>query len=162
MIKSLKNQLLRILLFAVLLVPAQACAQQFRVKVVSIADGDTFTAINRDNLKLRFRLYGIDAPEKKQAFSNVSKQALSNMIKGKTVIVNVKSTDSWGRPVVVVTTQTIKVVGANMIALGMAWHFTRYDQSPHYKALEKKARESKIGLWRDPKPIAPWEYRSKK
>ena len=59
-------------------------AQRFQVKVVGVSDGDTFTAINRDNLQLKIRVYGIDAPEKKQAFGNKSKEALSNLIFGKT------------------------------------------------------------------------------
>ena len=157
---TVKKHLLKIILVALLIVPNDAFAQRFRVKVTHIADGDTFTAINRDKLKLRFRLYGIDAPEKKQPYSNVSKKALSNMIMGKTVIVDVKSIDGWGRPVVVVSTQKVKDVGANLLAQGMAWHFTRYDSSAHYNALEEKDREQKIGLWRDPKPIAPWDYRA--
>ncbi len=157
---TLSNQILRILLLALLLSPTSSFAQRFRVKVVSIADGDTFSALNRDELKLRYRLYGIDAPEKKQPNSTASKEALSKMILGKTVIVDVKSIDGFGRPVVVVSTQTIKDVGANLISQGMAWHFKRYDNSQHYKALEKKARENKIGLWYHPKPIAPWDFRA--
>ena len=31
-------------------------ALKFQVKVVKISDGDTFTAINRDNLQLKFRI----------------------------------------------------------------------------------------------------------
>ena len=58
-------------------------AQRFQVKVVGVSDGDTFTAINRDNLQFKIRLYGIDAPEKKQAFGNKSKEALSNLFFGK-------------------------------------------------------------------------------
>ncbi len=157
-----KKHIVKILLIVVLLTPTGAFAQRFRVKVTHIADGDTFTAVNRDELKLRFRLYGIDAPEKKQPYSTVSKEALSKMVLGKTVVVDVKSTDGWGRHVVIVSTQTVKDVGANMIEQGMAWHFKRYDQSPHYRALEKKAREKRRGLWYDTKPVAPWDYRAKK
>lgn len=39
-------------------------AQSFQVKVVRISDGDTFVGVNRDNLQLKFRIWGIDAPEK--------------------------------------------------------------------------------------------------
>lgn len=46
----------------------EASAQKFQVRVVGVSDGDTFTGLNRDNLQLRFRINGIDAPEKKQAF----------------------------------------------------------------------------------------------
>lgn len=53
-------------------------AQKFNVKVVGISDGDTFTGLNRDNLQLKFRIYGIDAPEKKQAFGTKSKEYVLN------------------------------------------------------------------------------------
>lgn len=59
-----------------------ANAQSFQVKVVKISDGDTFTAINRDNLQIKFRIYGIDAPEKKQAFGTKSREFLSSLIFG--------------------------------------------------------------------------------
>ncbi|MFA5768924.1 MAG: hypothetical protein WC871_05220 [Bacteroidales bacterium] len=58
-------------------------AQTFKVKVVSVSDGDTFTALNRDDLQIRFRIYGIDAPEREQAFSSVSTDKLTEMIHGK-------------------------------------------------------------------------------
>ena len=57
-----------ILLIALFMLGLSANAQTFQVKVIKISDGDTFSAINRDNLELKFRIYGIDAPEKKQAF----------------------------------------------------------------------------------------------
>jgi endonuclease YncB( thermonuclease family) len=53
-------------------------------QVVGVTDGDTITAIV-DGRQIKVRLNGIDAPEKKQAFGNVSKQALSKLVFGKRV-----------------------------------------------------------------------------
>ena len=50
------------------LLPFGLYSQTFQVTVIGISDGDTFTGLNRDNLQLKFRIHGIDAPEKKQAF----------------------------------------------------------------------------------------------
>ncbi len=150
-----------ILLLAVL-ISTISHAQTFRVKVIGVSDGDTFTAINRDDLKLRFRLYGIDAPEKRQPFSNVSKKFLSSMILNKTIIVNVNSTDGWGRHIVKVSTQSVKDVSARMLEHGLAWHFKRYDNSKNYSQLEQKARERKIGLWKYSNPAPPWKLRRRK
>ena len=39
-------------------------ADELRGKVVSVADGDTITVLDADNVQHRIRLEGIDAPEK--------------------------------------------------------------------------------------------------
>lgn len=137
-------------------------AQKFQVKVVKISDGDTFTAINRDNLQLKFRIWGIDAPEKKQAFGTKSKEHLSSLIFGKTITVDVQKQDGWGRYIAYVFTPDNKDVGTEMIKAGMAWQFIEYDQSEKYRAAELQARKSKKGLWSDSHRIAPWEFRQKK
>lgn len=56
----------------------------FSGKLVGIADGDTITVL-RDNGQVRIRLYGIDTPEKGQAFSKRAKQFTSDMVFGKEV-----------------------------------------------------------------------------
>lgn len=137
-------------------------AQKFQVKVVKISDGDTFTAINRDNLQLKFRIWGIDAPEKKQAFGTKSKEHLSSLIFGKTITVDVQKQDGWGRYIAYVFTPDNKDVGTEMIKAGMAWQFIEYDQSEKYRTAELQARKSKKGLWSDSHRIAPWEFRKKK
>lgn len=137
-------------------------AQKFQVKVVKISDGDTFTAINRDNLQLKFRIWGIDAPEKKQAFGAKSKEYLSSLIFDKTITVDVQKQDGWGRYIAYVFTPENKDVGTEMLKAGMAWQFTEYDQSEKYRAAESQARKSKKGLWSDSHRIAPWEFRKKK
>ncbi len=62
------------LITAVLLLfvlPGFTLAEQ--LKVVSISDGDTFTGLDSQNRQIKVRLHGIDAPEKAQAFGNVSR-----------------------------------------------------------------------------------------
>lgn len=152
------KRLLFIFLFAV--IPVLCMAQRFTVKVVGISDGDTFTAINNDNLQLKIRIYGIDAPEKKQAFGNKSKEYLSSLIFGKNVTVNVQSQDGWGRHIAYVYTQDGQDVSLLMLQAGMAWHFVKYDNTASYSAAETRARRDNKGLWTDKNPIAPWDFRS--
>ena len=54
-------------------------------KVVGVHDGDSITVLTGDKTELKVRLEGIDAPELKQAFGNVSKQELSRLLFGKPV-----------------------------------------------------------------------------
>lgn len=130
--------------------------------MVRVVDGDTFTAINRDNLILKFRLYGIDAPERTQPFSKVSQQALATMIANMRVKVKVDSSDPWGRFVVKVEAPKVKDVSAELLRKGLAWHYKKFDQSEEYSAIEDKAKELRIGLWHDPTPTPPWEWRENK
>jgi endonuclease YncB( thermonuclease family) len=129
------------------------------VKVVGITDGDTFTGLTNKNEQIKYRIYGIDAPERKQAYGTKSKEHLSELIFGKTVGIKVESTDRWGRLIVWVFTPDRKDVGAEMLKAGMAWHFKRYDNSELYDKLENEAKMKRIGLWADGKSVAPWEYR---
>lgn len=130
------------------------------VKVVSITDGDTFKGLTSDNQQVKCRIYGIDAPEKKQAFGQKSKQTLSDLIFGKNVTIKVQG-KSFDRAVVWAYTKDGKDISAEMIKAGMAWHFKKYSDDVEYAALEIQASKSKIGLWADKNPVAPWEWRKK-
>ncbi len=132
------------------------------VKVVSITDGDTFKGLTNDNEEIKFRIHGIDAPEKHQAFGNRSTQHLADLIFGKTVCIKVQSVDFFGRSVVWIYTSDGKDVGAEMLKAGMAWHFKKYDKSKEYATMENEARLKGVGLWADKEPIEPWNFRKKK
>ena len=48
-----------------------------------------------------------------------------------------------------------------MLKAGMAWHFSKYDDTLEYEEAEENSRIRKIGLWADPQRIAPWDFRKK-
>jgi len=48
-------------------------------KVISVADGDTITILDSPNKQHKIRLYGIDTPEKKQAFGKAAKKHTSRL-----------------------------------------------------------------------------------
>ncbi|MDH8700744.1 micrococcal nuclease [Dysgonomonadaceae bacterium PH5-43] len=132
----------------------------YSVKVVGISDGDTFKGVTDDSTIVRFRIYGIDAPETKQAYSQKSKQYLSDLIFNKRVNISVqKPKDRYGRPIVWVYTPDGKDVSAEMLKAGLAWHYKEYDKSDEYANFEKVAKKNKKGLWQDNNPTAPWDFR---
>lgn len=140
--------------------PIETAATDYYVKVVSITDGDTFKGLTDENVEIRFRMQGIDAPENTQAYYSKSKDKLSELIFEKKVLIKTHTEkDAYGRPVVYVYTSEGKDAGAEMLRAGMAWHFKRYDTSELYSKLEYEARKSKVGLWADEYPIAPWDFR---
>ncbi len=126
--------------------------------VISIADGDTFRLITEKNQNIKIRLVEIDAPERKQPFFGVSKQGLSNLIYGKNVKVCYKKKDRYGRILGWVYVDSI-CVNEEMVRQGLAWQFDRYSNNPKLAELEKQAREKRLGLWKDPNPVPPWEWR---
>ena len=134
-------------------------------EVVGITDGDTITVLNSKTLKdVKIRLYGIDTPERGQAFSKKAKQFTSSMVFAKQVEVEPVDVDRYGRTVALVTVSK-RLVNEELVNAGFAWVYTRYCDRPiceRWKALEYEAREAKRGLWNDPNAIPPWEFRRKK
>jgi|HubBroStandDraft_6_1064221.scaffolds.fasta_scaffold114800_2 micrococcal nuclease len=51
---------------------------------------------------------------------------------------------------------------AAMVRDGFAWRYVRYDEPGEFTAAEREARDGKRGLWADPHPVPPWEWRRAK
>jgi len=138
--------------------------QTLQGRVVRIADGDTVTLLDDTNVQNRIRLQGIDAPETHQAFGAKSKQSLSSMIFDKDVTADCGKTDQYARLVckILLNGQDINL---EQIKAGMAWHYKEYErqQSPEdrelYARAEDEARAAHRGLWTDPNPTEPSEFR---
>ena len=129
----------------------------FSGRVVSVADGDTITVlVERQQVKVR--LVEIDAPEKAQAFGNRSKQSLSDMCFDKEAQILEKGKDRYGR-----TLGRVYCVGidtsAEQVRRGMAWVYDKYVTDHSLYQLQNEARTANRGLWYDPEPAPPWEWR---
>jgi endonuclease YncB( thermonuclease family) len=133
-------------------------ADELRGKVVSIADGDTITVLDANKKQHKVRLTGIDAPEKKQAFGAKSKDRLGELVADKDVVVEWKENDTYGRTLGKVRQGPLDV-NLQMIKDGMAWHYRRYSKSAELSMAEAEAKAGKKGLWVDPSPVPPWEFR---
>lgn len=128
--------------------------------VVGVADGDTITVL-RDNVQVKVRLAEIDAPEKAQAFGNKSKQALSALVHGKTVLVVEQGHDRYRRTIGRVFQDKVDV-SAEQVKRGMAWVYRKYSKDVSLLPLENEARAQGLGLWADIEPVPPWEWRRRK
>ncbi len=133
-------------------------------RVVRVSDGDTITIVDAERRRYRVRLAGIDAPERRQAYGKVSKQHLASQVFGRSVIVDWHKEDRYGRLVGKVSIDA-NDAGLGQLKAGMAWHYKQYanEQSSSdqraYAAAEVDARRARVGLWRGPEPIPPWEFR---
>jgi endonuclease YncB( thermonuclease family) len=137
-------------------------ADSFEGKVVAVADGDTITVLHgRESIKVR--LYGVDAPESGDAFSNVSKRLTSDLVFGQTVRVEGVDHDRYGRLVAKVSLADGRSLSQELVRNGCAWWFRKYAPADReLERLEAEARQSRVGLWADPNPIPPWDSRAQK
>jgi len=126
-------------------------------EVVSVKDGDTVVVLV-DKTEIVVRLASIDAPEKRQPFGQQSKAALSSLVFGKQVRVVTSGKDRYGRTIGTLYDGETNV-NAEMIRIGMAWHYTRFSNDPEISMLECEARTKSRGLWSDPSPVEPWVWR---
>jgi len=133
-------------------------------QVVGVADGDTITVLVDGHDSVKVRLAGIDAPEKAQPFGAVSKRHLSDRVFGRPVTVEWTKKDRYGRVIGRVLADGEDVC-LDQVRSGLAWHYKHYaseqaaGQRTAYAAAEEQARQEKAGLWSQPNPVPPWEFR---
>ena len=128
--------------------------------VTKVYDGDTLTLQNNNGI-YKIRLSGIDAPERRQAYGNVSRNHLYNMVRNKFVYAEVHDKDRYGRYVAKIIIDNIDI-NAEMLKTGLAWHYKQYDKNPEYARLEQEAKQNRRGLWIEKNPIPPCIYRKTK
>lgn len=157
----------KLFLIFLLIFSYSAYAEILYGRVVGVSDGDTITVLDTNNSQHKVRLSGIDAPEKSQAFGNVAKKSLSDLVYDKQVSVEWGKQDRYGRIVGKVLEAGIDA-NLEQIKRGMAWHYKKYMNEQvlqdrlDYLHAQQDAKNAKIGLWVDSNPIPPWEYRKDK
>ncbi len=158
---------------ALLLFSSPALAAQLECRVIGVADGDTITCLTADRKSERIRLRGIDAPERKQPFGTRSQQHLADLVHGKTATIHWNKRDRWKRIIGAVWVEPADCagcghtldVGRAQLASGMAWWYEHYakeqpmEERRAYEFEQTEARARSVGLWRDPRPIPPWDWR---
>lgn len=134
---------------------------RFTGMAVRVLDGDTAEILTSDKQRIRVRLANIDAPEKSQAFGQRSKQSLTELIAGKEVDVLDEGGDQYGRRIGRIYVGNTEA-NTEQVRAGMAWVYTRYNHNPALPAIQAQARQGKKGLWVDPDPVEPWNFRHNK
>lgn len=143
---------------ALLLVTTAALACTGRV--VGVTDGDTIKVLcNRTEVKVR--LAEIDAPERGQPFGAKAKVALSDLVFGRQVRLEVTDKDRYGRSIARVWVGSTDA-NREMIRRGYAWAYRKYLTDTTLLDDEESARRARSGLWADADPTSPWEFRAEK
>lgn len=152
-------------LWALLTVNAIAgSVEPVRGRVVAVADGDTLTLLDENKVEHRIRLSGIDAPEKRQAFGERAKIAMSGRAFGRDAEAECRKVDRYQRRICVVRVDG-KDLGLAMLEGGFAWWYRKYAaeqpkaERDAYEVAEFNAKASRVGLWSDKNPTPPWDWR---
>ncbi|EHD8284737.1 thermonuclease family protein [Campylobacter upsaliensis] len=135
-------------------------------KVSRVIDGDTIELLaktSKENpynhiTKLKIRLYGIDAPELKQAYGKEAKEYLSALVLKQEVSLIIENKDKYDR---FVGTLFLKGQDINkeMVKNGYAHAYESF--SKKYLAEQADAKMFKLGLWQDERVMSPSEFRRK-
>lgn len=137
---------------------AGALESSVHCRVVGISDGDTLKCLTDAKKEYRVRLAQIDAPESRQPFGGRSKQQLSELVFGRTVMLKGNLEDRYGRLVSQVVLDGLDI-NKQMVELGMAWVYRDYSKDASYLQAEGRARQARRGIWSATNPVAPWDWR---
>jgi len=144
-------------LLLLLLLPSFSIASDFSGRVVAVLDGDTIEVLHHRTTE-RVRLAGIDCPEKKQPFGQHAKQATSALSFGQHVTVllaRIAMGGPWAR-------WNGTNLNYELVRQGWCWWYWKYAPDEIFLAeLEMSARDAKKGMWSDPHPVPPWEWRKR-
>ena len=149
--------------------PSESNRGQCDVVPGSVHDGDTMR-VNCEGRQLKLRFCGIDAPELKQPLGIESRNYLRSLLNksdNKVFVYEIEK-DRYGRSVAELFSQIPGqkeelFINAEMLKAGMAFHYKQYSKNCHnydsFEPSEEIARSQKLGVWRDPNFLRPWDYR---
>lgn len=143
---------------------APAGETRFAGTVTRVSDGDTVWIqpdVPGDGSRprrLRVRLVGLDAPERCQAHGDAAGAALSARVLGRQVTVRRRATDDYGRALGSVWLGS-QDVGAWLVREGHAWSARHHGVPGPYASEEREARAARRGLFADPAPLLPRDFR---
>ena len=140
------------------------------IKITHMADADTAALGTRNGVYDYVRLAGVDAPEVShgaskpaQAYGPEAAGRAKELVaaEGMSAHVRVEDVDPYGRIVGWIVLES-RHTTLNEILLdeGYAWWYERY--YPDRADLGKRqaaAQAARRGLWADPNPVPPWEFR---
>ena len=140
---------------------AEESFQAWFVKVTRVPDGDSLAITGPDQRTLRIRIYGIDCAEINQPGGKEARDYIAALLLEQSVVVEPVEKDRYGRTVAFVYRQG-RPVEELLLEQGLAWVYEQYCKMPvcdRYRDIMRGSMESEIGIWSDPDPVPPWEWR---
>ena len=140
-------------LVAVIFLSSSAMAKSLKLRPakVEVVDGDSINYGKR-----KFRLCGINAPERNKYWYRRSGELLKRLLKARKIDVHIVDVDKYGRSVVVIFTFNKNIsINEKMVEAGGAIHYKRYSKNcapwvsvSKFSKAEKRAKQKRLGIWR--------------
>lgn len=132
-------------------------------KVTEISDGDSFTFLSSDGDIRNIRLYGVDCPNIQQPYGKEATQFAERKLLGKEIsVMPIVEKDKYGRTIALVMGPDGSLLNQALVQEGLAWVSGKYckiQMCPEWAKEQSIAKRSRRGLWKDPNPIPPWQWR---
>ena len=150
-----------------------AQAQTISCQVSSVIDGDTISCVTDQKESIKVGLYQVSAPKGRQNYAQESKIALSDMILGENIHIEIFKKDKNKRSLGTVLHQkkcpegsmcilALTDINQEMIRQGCAWYYPFDKKNSEYIKAEQEAKAAKRGLWSQKNPVQPWVRQKKK
>lgn len=144
-----------------------AHSKEVELLVTKVIDGDSLKGTIGKNRRVEVRLWGIDAPEWKQNYSQQSRRYLNKTILKKTVRIKTKGHDKYGRMLGILYLKDANgsSINGQLVELGYAWVYKRYCNTnicKTWQQAQQDAKENRRGLWQGNDPMPPWIYKRNK
>lgn len=124
--------MIKILLLVILLCAIAIPCHAWPARVVAVTDGDTITVEPIEGgERVKIRLHGIDAPERKQSSGEAARTLLVSVALYQPVVIEEKSRDRYGRSVAIVWLATGESLQVALLDAGLAWVWPLYCRNCH-------------------------------
>ncbi|MCX7049629.1 MAG: thermonuclease family protein [Candidatus Sumerlaeota bacterium] len=136
--------------------------EEFSGIVLDVSKGDTLSVQASQALQkalINIRLNGIECPENSQKFGRQARFFTSNCCLSTPVKVLVYNIDSEGNKIADVILPDGKNLGQEIVKAGYAWGSNQDSDGGNLYLIQTEAKRAERGLWKDPYPVPPWEFR---
>lgn len=154
----MKHRIVTGLVLALAVVYPTLSWADFVARVVTVHEGDRLT-IRHDGRSEIIYLQDVDCPELKQPHGKQAKHAMAAYVGNRDVVVRSLKRDRHGRATAEIFLQDGRNVGHELVKEGLAWSRPDTSQGQSLGEVEQLARAEKKGLWSEPNPVPPWEWK---
>ena len=153
------------LIITILFLFLPTAASAWPGRIVTVVDGDTIEIEpSLGGQRVRVRLHGIDAPEKRQPGGEAATGFVFDFLYREVEVQEQgKSPDRCGRTVAIIFFPDGDSLQAALLRNGLAWVWPQYCKNCQVgQGLQDDARMARRGLWSEPSPMAPWLWRQQR